>query len=204
MDIPIKAEVWCADGRCGQTTSVVINPTTEEVTHVVVKSKAFPQQERMVPIHLVKETTSDTIRLQCSQAELAEMDEFIEHEFLRVEMPVTEYAPGNYVLWPYTLTKDEYVDVVHEKVPTGERALHRGAEVEAADGHVGQVDEFVIDPATGHITNLVLREGHLWGKKDVVIPVSEIEDIMEDTVYLKLNKKAIASMPAVPIKRWWR
>jgi hypothetical protein len=36
---------------------------------------------------------------------------------------------------------------------------------------------FVVDPKTGHITHLVLREGHLWGQRDVAIPVNAIERI---------------------------
>lgn len=86
-------------------------------------------------------------------------------------------------------------------MPPGELALRRGTRVDATDGHVGRVDEFLIDPATGHITHVVLREGHLWGQKDVTIPVSEIDRIEEDTVHLKLDRHSIAALPAIPIRR---
>ena len=36
MDIPINAKVSCSDGLFGQTTHVIIMPTTEKITHVVV------------------------------------------------------------------------------------------------------------------------------------------------------------------------
>jgi sporulation protein YlmC with PRC-barrel domain len=93
------------------------------------------------------------------------------------------------------------VPIEHEHVPAGELAIRRGARVEAADGHVGRVDEFLVDPANGHITHLVLREGHLWGQKDVTVPVSQIERIEEDTVYLKLDKHSIGALPTIPIRR---
>jgi hypothetical protein len=51
---------------------------------------------------------------------------------------------------------------------------------------------------------VVLREGHLWGKKDVTIPVSEIERITDDAVYLKLGKKVIATLPTVAMRRSWK
>ncbi len=73
--------------------------------------------------------------------------------------------------------------------------------MEASDGHVGRVDEFLIDPDTDNITHLVLREGHLWGKKDVTIPVSQIDHYKENIVYLKLNKQAIDDLPVIPIHR---
>ena len=62
---------------------------------------------------------------------------------------------------------------------TGELAVRRGSRVRATDGDVGRVDEFLVDRETAHITHLVLREGHLWGQKDVLIPVSEIGQIDE-------------------------
>ena len=62
---------------------------------------------------------------------------------------------------------------------------------------MGQVQEFVIDPKTDRVTHLVLREGHLWGKKDVTIPLDQIERIEEDVVYLKLDKAAVEHLPSV-------
>jgi hypothetical protein len=46
-------------------------------------------------------------------------------------------------------------------------ALSQHDSVEATDGHVGNIAEFLIDPRTDAITHLVLREGHLWGRKYV-------------------------------------
>jgi hypothetical protein len=64
------------------------------------------------------------------------------------------------------------------------------------------VDEFLVDRETGHITHLVLREGHLWGQRDVLIPVSGIGHIDENRVYLTLNKKEIEDLPTIPVRRW--
>jgi sporulation protein YlmC with PRC-barrel domain len=72
--------------------------------------------------------------------------------------------------------------------------------VQARDGHVGRVDEFLVDPTNGHITHLIMREGHLWGQKNVTIPVSEIDHIDEDTVHLKMDKREIELLPAIPIR----
>jgi hypothetical protein len=79
--------------------------------------------------------------------------------------------------------------------------MHRGARVEATDGHVGRVDEFLVDPMDGHITHLVLREGHLWGEKYVTISVSQIARLEEDAVYLKLDKQSIEALPTISARR---
>ena len=59
----------------------------------------------------------------------------------------------------------------------------------------------MIDPENGHITHLVLEEGHLWGKRDIMLPLSAIDRATEETVYLKLNKEDVASLPAIPVRR---
>lgn len=109
-----------------------------------------------------------------------------------------------YLIWPYSIYDGMPIQLEHEHVPAGEVVIHRGASVKATDGRVGKVDEFLIDPKNDIITHLVLREGHLWGKKDVTIPVSEIDRITDDAVYLKLGKKVIAALPAVPVRRKWK
>jgi hypothetical protein len=76
--------------------------------------------------------------------------------------------------------------------------------VEATDGRVGRVDEFLVDPESGYITHLCLRESRLRGDNVVCIPLSEIGEIKEKVVYLKVDKETIASLPSVPAKRWWQ
>ena len=54
MDIPIQAAVECGDGPGGRSTYVVVNPITEQVTHIVVKTKLPSQVERLVPVMFVR------------------------------------------------------------------------------------------------------------------------------------------------------
>ena len=56
-----------------------------------------------------------------------------------------------------------------------------------------------MNETNGRITHLVLRKGHLWAKREVTVPVSHIERIEEDAVYLDLNKHNIETLPAVPM-----
>lgn len=65
------------------------------------------------------------------------------------------------------------------------------------------VDEFVINPENNHITHLVMREGHFWDKKDVIIPLAAIEDIQGDVVSLQLDKDQIGDLPNFPVHRRW-
>jgi hypothetical protein len=197
MDIPINAEVHCVDGFGGHSTYVVLNPITGKMTHLVVKEHNLPYIEFLVPVERVTESTPHTIHLDCTRAELSKMDPFIKTEFVQSEIPRLTMDP--YMMWPYYIPETRVHTLEHEQIPPGEMAVHRGAHVEATDGHVGRVDGFLVDPKNAHITHLVLREGHLWGHKDVTIPVSQIDRLEEDTVYLELDKASIEALPTILI-----
>jgi len=200
MDVPVNAEVRCADGLCGRSVSVIINPATDQVTHLVVAEKDFLSTQRLVPVDLILESTPHLIRLRCTKAELGTLEPYIETEYVQGDIAYSIYMANEYRMWPYVVPETVW-PVEHVHIPPGELAVRWGARVQATDGHVGSVDEFLVSPVDGHITHLVLREGHLWGQRDVTIPVSEIDRIKEDTVYLKLDKRRIEALPAVPIRR---
>jgi hypothetical protein len=202
MDIPVKAEVACVDGLCGQSTCVIINPISRRVTHVVVKEEKGMHTQHLVPLDLVGDTTHDLIRLRCTRDELAKIDTFIETEYVQERIPDAEYLEDAYLVWPYHIPElNVTIPITHQRIPHGELAVQRGSRVEATDGYVGRVDEFLVDPVDTHITHLVLREGHLWGQKDVTDPDSQIDRIEKDTVYLKLDKHSVGALPAIPIRR---
>jgi hypothetical protein len=204
MDIPINAEVSCTDGVCGETICVIVEPVSEQITHVVIADKLASLTEHLVPLDQVVGTTSREIRLLCTHAELAAMPNFVERQFERIPLPFIGYPPEHYMVWPYVIADGAgmvLTSIRHERIPANELALHRGSWVEAVDGHIGEVDEFIIDPADGHITHLILRKGHFWGHIDMSIPVTQIDRIEADTIYLKLNKHAIGQLPPIAIQR---
>ena len=210
MDIALKAQVECSDGVCGRSVYVLINPIINKVTHLVVKEDSSPNTEFIVPVDLVAKTTADTIRLSCSKAELEKMDPFIKTTVIEDQLPNANfgvggtYGLGSYYYLPYVNSEiTVYESVKNKQIPPGELAVRRGTRVKATDGDVGHVDEFVVNPKNGNITHLVMREGHLWGKKDVIIPLSAMGDTHDDTVFLKLDKHQIESLPTFPVQRHW-
>jgi sporulation protein YlmC with PRC-barrel domain len=207
MDVSVNADVQCTDGLCGQSTYIIVDPVRREVTHVVVKESWFPHAEYLVPLDLVVESTTSLIRLKCTRDELLMQDAFTELEFVDRDPSYLgdEFETDEGLLmWPHVVPEDMAIPVEYERVPPGELAVRRGTHVHARDGRVGRVDEFLVDPANGHITHLVLREGHLWGQEDVTVPISEIARIEEDTVYLKLDKEQIEALPTIPVRRYHR
>ncbi len=211
MEIPLQAQVQCTDGVCGRSVYVLINPVTDQVAHLVVREDSSPHTEYIVPVDVVSETITDTIQLRCSKAELEEMDPFVKTTVIKEKLPGRYsgssggvYGMGSLYYLPYaTPDRTVYESMEYQQIPPGELAVRRGTRVEATDGYVGHVDEFVVNPENGHITHLVMREGHLWGRKDVIIPLSAMGDTREDTVFLKLDKHQIESLPTFPLHRRW-
>jgi hypothetical protein len=199
MDISINAKVKCSDGPCGRSTQVIVRPTTEQITHLVVSDESLPEIEYMVSIDHVVESTPTHIRLNCNLKELEAMPVFDRVEFVPSILPGPSGTP--YLMWPYYPPATSSVPLEKDRIPADELVIRRGARVEATDGSIGRVDEFLIDPGNDQITHLVMREGHLWGQKEVTIPVSLIDHYKGNTVFLKLNKRAIEALPAIPVRR---
>ena len=205
IDIPLSANVECVDGLCGQSTAIIVNPVSKDVTYFVVRDETGSSPvERLVPIDRISETTQTLVRLSCTQDELTNMQPFVETHYVINEdrADYTHWTGGEVWQEPYATTEGAaYTTVEEEHVPPGDLALHRGLKVEASDGHIGEIGEFLIDSKSGHVSHLVLQEGHLWGTSAITLPLSAIDHVEEDTVYLKLTKEAVESLPSIPIKR---
>jgi sporulation protein YlmC with PRC-barrel domain len=214
LDIPLDVEVFCSDGACGRSTAIIVNPVSQKITHLVVATPEMLHSEYLVPVNLIEYSQADRIQLSCQRVTLATMEPFHKIKFISLHdleesdsplAKIPEAQLSTAWLWPYITADGNYSTYVNvQQTPHNELAIHRGAHVEATDGRIGKVDEFIINSKNDHITHLVLREGHLWGQKDVMVPVSEIDRVESDVVYLKLNKDAVENLPAVPVKRWWK
>ncbi len=179
MRISLTAEVLCADNARGHCTHVIGDPSTGRLTYLVVKEDLPPYAERLVPFNQVVEASSEQIRLRCTARELRTMDPFVRAQNVGVTVPTTSSplaAPlsGTYVVpWQMVVLVPED----EELVPRGEVAVRRGAQVETADSGIGRLDELVVEPGSGRITDLVIS-----------VPASEIARAEEDVIQLKQPK----------------
>jgi sporulation protein YlmC with PRC-barrel domain len=200
-NIPMKASVVCSDGPCGQSTNVIVNPVNHEVTHFALRDKNLPNNPtRLVPAGMVADVTPQQVRLTCSKADVAEMSPFIVTNFIAQSAPGYAYASGEAYHSQYVINDTGYDAVKEPALPAGEVEVHSGMHVQAADGKVGKLDALVLDPDSGAVTHILLREGHLWGKKDVAIPVAGIKYSDGESVYIKMDKAAVEALPAVAVK----
>jgi uncharacterized membrane protein/sporulation protein YlmC with PRC-barrel domain len=198
QSIPLNAHVACADGPCGTSVAVIVDPETLKPTHVVVKGKERPHTQWLVPVEEVAESSSDSIRLQCGAEALAGMSPFVVKAYRQISVP--RYTGPDMAAPVYT-PNIQTLEVDRQMIPEGEVAVRYGMEVVATDGPVGTVHELVSDPDTGQITHFVLREGHPWDRADVVLPLSVISSVGREKIFLTLDQETIGYLLSIPA-RW--
>jgi PRC-barrel domain len=103
--------------------------------------------------------------------------------------------------WGYGWGEPGQATMTYDRVPEGTIEVRRASEVLSSDGHVvGHVDGFLVDPDS-KITHLVLDHGHLWGHREVTIPVVDIERAASDAVQLRVTRDVIGEYPSIPFHR---
>ena len=184
------AKASCVDGPGGEVTRVIIDPATETVTHLVIEPKHRLGAGRLVPLDLVDATAGD-IRLRCTVEEFGRLEAAEETEL------VDDVAGGVGLggMYPSMGIGSPVQAVVQDVVPLGEAEVGRGEPVHALDGEIGRVQGLLVDAGDHRVTHVLLREGHLWGRKEVAIPVSAVTKV-EDGIWLNLTKKQVEDLPS--------
>ena len=188
----IGADVSCTDGACGEVARVVVDPAVPAVTHLAVDRQ---YQGRLVPLGLVDAATGE-IRLRCTVAEFdnlqpADTTVLPQERFEEPRWDVLGVAHRA------RLSPTSLPPVTSEALPFGEVAVRGGEHVHATDGDIGQVRGLLIDPASHQVTHVLLREGHVFGRKEVAIPVGAVTGLAEDGIRLNLTKQQVQGLPPV-------
>ena len=190
----------CPDGVCGHVARVVVDPLARAVTHLVVEPKHRSGCGRLVPLDLVDATTGE-IRLRCTLAEFEKLDPAEETRFLPGTSGYSGYDAEQVLVMPYYNMgmAEAYcgpMTVTYDAVPLDEVEVRRGEHVHATDGHIGRVQGLVIDSDSHHVTHVLLQEGHLWGRKEVAIPIGAVTGV-DDGIRLNLTKQQVQDLPPV-------
>jgi sporulation protein YlmC with PRC-barrel domain len=88
--------------------------------------------------------------------------------------------------------------VTRDRVPVGDVDVRRGQHVQATDGEIGRVRGLVVDPKDHHVTHVILDEGHLWGRKQVAIPIGSVTEVT-DGISLSLTKDEVRDLSPVDL-----
>lgn len=197
----IGAHVEATDGRCGQLIRVIFNPVADVLTHLVVEPGHHEELARLVPVDLVARIEEDAIRLNCTKKQFEQLDEAEDIQFVPADATATGYGT-HASAWPYVglgmPLGHHHEPMFIDRVPLGEVEIRRGDSVHARDGWIGAVQGLVIDPADHHVTHVILQEGHVWGRKQVAIPIGAANRAGHE-VRVELSKDEIEALPPVSL-----
>jgi hypothetical protein len=214
----LGAHVRCADGECGKLSTLVVSPGDDVVTHLVVEQARRHVSGRLVPLGLVDTEPSGSargaVRLRCTVAEFGQLDP-AEATYVYPDEQEYQVRPGaSTASWPSYAPpgvmgapglpsgpgdpQEFTVDTVPDRLP-GEDEVSRGQHAHATDGDIGHVQGIAVDPATGRVTSVLLREGHLWNRKAVLIPRSAVAEVGADGFHLNMTTKQVHNLPPADI-----
>jgi sporulation protein YlmC with PRC-barrel domain len=211
-EFEIGAHAYCSDGFCGEVIRIIFDPAAGAVTHLAIEPKNRPEEGRLVPIEMA-ESVDGAVRLRCTLAEFGGLDPAEDIQIVQGYSYQGGYGPAEAVQGygdvgsmgvggsatgmgvpmgvPHRLKT-----VTDAVVPVGEAAAGQGDHVYATDGEIGRVHGFLIDPDDHHATHVVLQEGHLWGRKEIAIPMTAVKEV-DAGVRLNISKREVEELPPI-------
>ena len=209
--LTIGADVSATDGTCGKVTRVVMDPIARAATHLVVEPKHHHGPGRLVPLGLA-DTTAGQIRLRCTKAEFENLEPAEDTHFLpggsvypgyeRDQVRTLPLYAGGWGMGGREVSSpgggSGPTAATYDAVPLDEVQVRRGERVYAGDDTIGRVQGLVIDPGSHHVTHVLLQEGHVFGRKEIAIPISAVTDVF-DGVQLNITKQQVQDLPPVDI-----
>ena len=205
----IGADARCADGVCGKVTHVVVDPVKRTVTHLVVEPRHRPGLGRLVPLDLVDAATLKEVRLHCTRAEFDQLGFAEDTDFApRASLDqYSGYSAEQMLMLPYyspiggedmPQTREDEPTGAYGSLAPGEVDVRRNERVYATDGEIGRVEGLVVESGSHHVSHVLLQEGHLFGRREVAIPIGAVTGVV-DGVQLNITKQQAESLPLVNI-----
>ncbi len=177
-------------------TSVVIDPSQGTVQNFVMRDAG--DQQWLVPLKYVIDADDELVRLRLTSEEFNKLQAF----------DASQYLPGKDKENDFFKAGDSGEHEIYFVPDLGEGGviplekdlvLIRGAFVEASDGFIGTIEEIGIDPKSGAAVEIVIHtEGR--DKHEYSLPISSIDKVQVDSVFLKMSKEEFESLPSVPVK----
>ena len=214
MQLRLGTHVRCAgEGVVGQVGDVVIDPVSRRLTHVVVETHS--NEARLVPASFVREGEADgELVLSCTKAEFDELGSILEFSYVQldefpdgdgrsdvgVETVISMPLYGAEEFGDYPGEYGSSIGLAYHRIPKGEAEFRRSSAVISSDGHqIGAACGFVL--YEDRVTHVVLERGHLWGTRDVTIPIDAVASIETDELTLSISKHEVSALPSVRVHR---
>ena len=197
----------------GRINRFILDPATNEVTHVVIQKGWLLPEDKVVPFHMID---SDEDRVVLSEAiDFDELPSFEETYFVRADDDIENMGPARDPVYRYT--PGYYWYPIHpglgyaglgpgynvlppmetkRNIPEHTVALKEGTDVISSDGeHVGDVERLFVEPDSSQTTHFLISQGLLF-KDRKLVPIDWVTSIEEDKVHLAVPSRLLERLPA--------
>lgn len=216
MELKEGTSVFTTGGEeVGQINRVILDPATNEVTHVVVQKGWLFTEDKVVPIDMVGSATEDKVLLQENAGEFDKLPAFEETHY--IGLGEEEYRPGTnlpvsgrYAPAYYWYPPSGYIGypgygpgfyggrpmVTTRNIPEDTIPIREGTDVMSADDeHVGEVERIFMDADSNQATHFVISQGLLF-KDRKLVPTYWVTSVDEDKVHLSVNSRLLERLPS--------
>ncbi|MGE5374406.1 MAG: PRC-barrel domain-containing protein [Bacteroidota bacterium] len=211
--------VFSSDGKeLGKINRIVLNPDTNEITHIVVQKGWLFAEDKVIPYNRVRSATGDKVVIDKSVDDFDQLPPFEETHYVGVSardaaartMPAEAYpgdvfVPGFYWYPPYGYAGSQASGLPYytwprteteQNIPANTVPLQEGAKVISADDkHIGNVDRLLVGPNSSHVTHFVIAEG-LFFKDKKLVPANWIKTVSNDEVRLNVSADILNRVPS--------
>lgn len=215
MRLDLGSNVHCTDAAFGELADVIVDPIARRVTHLVVEPHGDHGRARLVPIDRAR-PADDGLALDYSIAEVEALEPLHESAYVRageliaadpdwdigtqdvLALPVYQELDGMGTV----IDPDPHLMISYDRIPKHEVEIRRSSAVFSTDGHhLGHVEGFLV--GSGEMADIVLERGHLWGRREIVIPAAAVERVQNDSVTLSLTKEQVGRLDVRHVHRWF-
>lgn len=198
--------------KVAELEKVVVDPGTNQVTHIVAKKGFLLTEDKVIPISLVMESNRDRIRLYDFEGSFDDLDDFTEYHFVKTDkskMTTTDQYDENVISLlaypPAGALGMGYIPVIRDaggikkrkvqNIPAGSKQISKGDKVLGLNGeHVGDVEEVIMSPQSDQITHFVISEGTFFNEEKL-IPAHWVQNYDDDKLKLVVNSAIIQGLP---------
>jgi uncharacterized protein YrrD len=195
----------------GHLDRVVIDPKTNEITHLVIRKGFFSKENKVVPSDLVVAGKGEQIRLRIKLVQLRDLPDFEEPQVvlapddnlphdaadpLKTLLPLLHgYLRDSATLLVPVPVGGRQLLHEHMHLPKETVAVKQGAKVLTREGtYAGSVEQMLTSQRGNHIAYFLISRG-LVAKEKRLIPVRWVADFGENELHLAVSGKTIERLP---------
>lgn len=198
--------------KVAELEHIVVDPGTNQVTHLVAKKGFLLPEDKVIPISLVMESNKEHIRLYDFEGSFEDLDDFTEYHFVKTKKsmgipsdefdenvtPLLAYPPMGVMGMGYVPVIRNQVGMKREmvqNVPAGSVEISKGDKILDLNGeHVGDVEEVIVSSRTDEITHFIISKGLMFSEEKL-IPVNWVQNYEDDQLKLVVDSTIIQGLP---------